>query len=54
VATDEIRKADIEINGQRWNGDKLVIPAEEIIGKTLTVRGQERSFIIRYKVIDEG
>lgn len=45
----EIMLGSVEVDGEPWEGDKLDLPYDEVVGKTISVLGETRQFRITYK-----
>jgi hypothetical protein len=44
----DAKGTEIEIDGEKWQGDRRFIPEERLRGKTLTVMGPERHWQLKY------
>ena len=45
----QIALGTTEIDGEQWNGDGFDLPYEEIVGKTITVKGPDRTYRVNYR-----
>jgi hypothetical protein len=52
-STSEIRMqialGTVEIDGEEWKGDSFNLPYDEILGKTITVKGRDRGYRVTYR-----
>lgn len=49
IVREQIALGMVEIDDEVWRGDKLDLPYEEIVGKTIVVTGRDRAYRIEYR-----
>ena len=53
TALDYIERGEVLIDGEPYSGrDRVNLPVDQIDGKTILVKGRDRSFSVRYRLDD--
>ena len=47
IAREQLALGMVEIDGVEWTEDRFDVPLKEVIGKEITVRGRDRTFIFK-------